>query len=283
VLHFQNQFDLEYIVINDGSTDRTLSQLQKFGNRIRVIDQENMGESASVNVGIHLAKSEILLVVSADDPLFTAELFVGVENLFARSEGVVAAYCDWKKIDRDGKTLSEIRVPEFDLNLLLGRSRCLPGPGTFFRKSAAIQIGGRNVNWRYVGDFDFWLRLSRRGKIVYRPILAAQWREHESSTSIKFRGAHMAVERIKVVEDFLNDNSNNISSELKKMALGNAYYSAARLCFFDDNVNGKKILTRAFALRGRWIETAHIHEIAFILCTPFSFRLKKLFGISASR
>jgi glycosyltransferase involved in cell wall biosynthesis len=259
-------------VINDGSTDGTPDKLKKFGNQISVVNQENIGESASVNVGINLAKSEIILVVSADDPLFTSELFSGVGKLFANDPDLVATYCDWIKIDKDGKQISDVKVADFDLNLLLGRSQCLPGPGTFFRKSAAIAVGGRNSDWRYVGDFDFWLRLSLQGKIIHRPVLAAQWRQHEASTSIKFRGAAMAAERIKVIEDFLKDSSGSLSSNLRRMAMGNAYYSAARLSYFDNSVNGKSFLLKAFLARKSWIENAKIYEILFIMLSPVSFK-----------
>ena len=272
VLIFQNQFDLEYIVVNDGSTDGTLEKLKKFGDKVTLVDQRNLGESASVNTGIKLAKSEILLVVSADDPLFTPKLFIGVKELFSRNPKLVAAYCDWRKIDEKGALISEILVADFDINLLLGRSQCLPGPGTFFRKSAAQEIGGRNKDWKYVGDYDFWLRLSCKGEILHRRIVAAQWRQHEFSTSIRFRGTQMAEERILVIKNFINGSKNSFSKKLTRMALGNAYYSAARLCYFDPSVKGKYLLLKSFGTRMWWVENAKMHEIIFIILTPISNR-----------
>ena len=277
-MKFQSEFDLEYIVINDGSTDGTLKKIEKFGNRISLVDQKNLGESASVNVGIQRANSEILLVVSADDPLFTPSLFIGIKELFLNHPDVVAAYCDWRKIDSTGQILSEVLVSDFDLTLLLGRSQCLPGPGTFFRKSAALQIGGRNELWKYVGDFDFWLRLNSLGKVIHRPIVAAQWREHESSTSIQFRGTEMAIERISVIKSFLDGSDNKFTKKLTRMALGNAHYSAARLCYFDPAIKGKSILLKAFRERRWWPENAKIHEVFFILLTPISSMCLKLFS-----
>ena len=273
VLKFKEEFDLELIVVNDGSTDETYQKIQPFQDSIRIVNQANYGEAAAVNVGISMAQSEILLVVSADDPLFTSELFSGVSELFDLNPELVAAYCDWKKIDQNGDLVKVVYLPDFSLELLLGRSQCLPGPGTFFRRSSALEIGGRDIGWRFVGDFDFWLRLTRLGEIVHRPVLAAQWREHEFSTSIRFRGIDMASERVGVVEDFITSVDFALTRKLKRMALGNAYYLAARLCYFDPRVRGKYFLLKAFSSRKKWPENAKIHEVVYILLKPLSHKI----------
>jgi hypothetical protein len=78
----------------------------------------------------------------------------------------------------------------------------------------------------------------------------------------------MALERIKVVEEFLSQNS--VPSNISRMALGNAYYMAARLVFFDSNVPGRKYLFKAFYLRKGWVEEARLHIVAYIFLMPFS-------------
>jgi hypothetical protein len=144
----------------------------------------------------------------------------------------------------------------------------LPGPGVIFRKSAALKLNGRNPKWTFVGDYDFWLRLSRLGELRHRPEVLAQWRHHANSTSVSKRGLKMAKERIEVVESFINTNT--ISDQLKQMALGNAYYMAARIGYFDSKIPAKKYLLKAFKFRRGWIEEAKLHEIVYILFLPAS-------------
>jgi hypothetical protein len=153
----------------------------------------------------------------------------------------------------------------------------LPGPGVIFRRSAALKLNGRNPKWTYVGDYDFWLRLSRLGEIKHRQEVLAQWRHHSSSTSVSKRGLKMAQERIQVVEDFLV--SNLVSSRLKQMALGNAYYMAARISFFDKNIPAKKYLLTSFKNRKGWVEEAKVYEIFYIFLLPMSRTLNPIINL----
>ena len=268
VLKYGKDYPIEYIVIDDGSTDATAQILKSFHSSIKVIYQSNCGESAAVNTGIANALGEFILVVSDDDPLFTSKIFEGVADFFDANQGVVAWYPDWNLIDGDGRPLETRSLPEFSDLLLIGQFNCLPGPGTFFRRAAAQEIHGRNPEYRFTGDYDFWLRLSRIGRIEHRNEVVAQWRMHPESTSIQSRGYAMAQERIRVMENFLKENE--VEIPLMRSALGHAYYFAARLVIFDGSVDGKRYLLKAFKAQKGWIHHAKISIVVFILCTPIS-------------
>jgi glycosyltransferase involved in cell wall biosynthesis len=268
VLHFARNIDFEYIVVDDGSTDSTPKILESFGSRIQVLTQPNQGESTAVNVGIMKAKGKCCLVVSADDPILTEKLFEEVFQSFEEDDNLVAVYPDWQMIDPDGQVIKNIEVPDYSDDLLIGRCRTLPGPGVIFRTSSAQQIGGRKARWTFVGDFDFWLRLSRVGEIRHRTGILAQWRYHENSTSVNKRGLKMAQERIDVIEEFLSEFE--ISDQMRRKALGTSYYMASRLTFFSNEVPGRKLLLRAFQLRRSWIVGAQLRVIIYILFLPLS-------------
>ncbi len=268
VLHFARNTEFEYIVVDDGSTDSTPKILNSFGSRIQVLTQPNQGESAAVNVGIMNAKGECCLVISADDPILTEKLFEDVFQSFKEEGNLAAVYPDWQMIDSDGKVIKIVEVPDYSDDLLIGRCRTLPGPGVIFRTSFAQKIGGRRARWTFVGDYDFWLRLSRVGEIRHRPGVLAQWRYHENSTSVNKRGLKMAQERIDVIEEFLNEFE--IPDKIRRKALGTSYYMASRLAFFSNEVPGRKYLLRAFQLRQSWILDAQFRVIIYILFLPLS-------------
>ena len=268
VLKCCSEIDFEYIVLNDGSTDNTFEILKKYEDNIRIIDKTNSGESDSVSIGFKEASGDLLLVVSADDPLFTEKLFSNIFEQFNQNKNLMAIYPDWQMIDSVGNVIKVIKLPNYSDDLLIGRCITLPGPGVIFRKSAALKINGRNPKWTFVGDFDFWLRLSRLGEIRHRSEVLAQWRHHPSSTSVSKRGLKMAQERIQVVEDFVAKNQ--VPKHLKSMALGNAYYMAARISYFDRNIPAKKYIYESFKNRKGWVEEAKVYEILYILLLPVS-------------
>ncbi len=274
VLHCASNIDFEYLVINDGSTDQTSDILKKYSNQIRIVNQENMGESASVTKGFELASADFVMVLSADDPLFTDEIFKNVFELFEQDENLMAVYPDWNLIDSEGKVLKEIHVPDYSDELLIGRFRTLPGPGVIIRKKAALMIGGRRSKWVYVGDYDFWLRLSRIGELRHRPQILAQWREHPNSTSVKRKNFKMASERIAVISEFIEEFK--VEGKLKKMALGNAYYMAARLSYFDPKIPGRKWIIQGIKHKRGIPEESNLIHLLFLLTFPTSYRILNL-------
>jgi glycosyltransferase involved in cell wall biosynthesis len=278
VLAFATPFKFEYFVINDGSTDTTDLILQEFESKVHVINQQNFGESAAVNRGIEEANGTYILVVSADDPLLSSELFSEALHMMNREPELAVVYPDWQIIDSEGNFVRTVIVDEYDSDILIGLNRTIPGPGSIFRKDLALQINGRSSKWKYVGDFDFWLRLSLLGDFKRIPKVLAQWRSHESSASIKFRGLSMANERINVISMFLTDNP-QLQLKYKKQALGNAHYLAARLAFFDDKVDGRKLLIKSFFIRKKWVESAKLIEVLYLLAFPISFKLVKLLKV----
>jgi glycosyltransferase involved in cell wall biosynthesis len=276
VLNYSKNQNVEYIVINDGSTDQTKDILMDYSKNLRVISTKNLGEASSVNRGIEESNSEILLVVNADDPLFTSEVFKGVEDEFMRNSNLVAIYSGWQQIDVEGKILKVVRPGPYSDQELIGKFHCLPGPGTFFRKSSAQKIGGRNEKWKFVGDYDFWLRLSLEGKFLYRDQILAQWRSHPESTSTRTRGANLARERIDVIKEFVSDY--NIPQNLRKLSLSSAYYYAAQTSYFDANVPGKRFLLASFFYAGGWPPVAKVRFVTFAIFLPFTRYLLKFFG-----
>lgn len=263
-----------YIVVDDGSTDNTSKILAEYSDRLIIISQQNSGEANAVNAGIFATETEFGMIVCADDPLFDERLFTLSAEVFDRDPHVVATYPDWRVIDSNGYPVRSVQTDNYSEATLIGKFTCIPGPGAAFRIHSAKSIGGRDAQYKYVSDYDFWLRLSRLGTFIRIPEELAQWREHQGSTSITSRGPSMARERIQVMDDFCSRNAMN--KKLTRRARSSSRYHAALLAYFDDAVPGRKIIIDSLKIAKGYIPGADFRIILFLLFLPYSQFLLKL-------
>jgi len=234
----QDYPNLEYLVIDDGSTDRTFENLKTYSNLIRMEKQSNMGETATVNRGVNQLNGEIIGIVNGDDPLLPGALNAVAECFIARPE-VVVVYPDWKMIDANGQLLEFRKVEEYDYAKMVRRHDCLPGPGAFFKRDLFVKLNGRDTSFRYVADFDFWLRSGLIGPFTRIPQTLATHRWYTGGASTSARGTEMASEHIRLMDKFFSLPNLPVEIiEIKKEAYSSAYFTAGVCC--GENVNLRK-------------------------------------------
>jgi len=236
---------LEYIILDDGSTDNTCEVLEKYQGQIYWESHSNMGETNTVNKGFKMAKGEIVCVVNSDDPLLPGAVSAIVERMRADPE-LIVVYPDWNMIDESGKVIKHIATFNYSYRDMLRWHHCMPGPGTFFRYEVVEKLKGRDPQFRYVGDFDFWLRAGLMGPLARIPKTLAKFRWHAGGASSSAQGATLAEEHIRLVEKIYS--MPNLPQDLlaiKREAYSSAYFVAGVVC--GDNVCGirKKYYFRA--------------------------------------
>jgi len=201
----QNYQSLEYIVIDDGSSDDSLAIAQRYAaahpGRLTVLSQPNSGQAATLNRGWGLARGEVLAYLSSDDCLCPEAVSTMVKAL-ADHPAAVVAYCDFWLIDAKGQRLREVKTEDFSEQRLCVDLVCQPGPGAFFSRSVFEQTGGWNPDLRQVPDFEFWLRAVRQGEFTRVPLSLAEYRIHEGSASFQVMSEVRAEEIIGVVRGF---------------------------------------------------------------------------------
>jgi hypothetical protein len=195
-------------------------------------------------------------------------LFSESIKLLESHDGLVATYPDWFVIDENGKRLELRETSEYSITELVGFSNCIPGPGTCFRKAAALSAGGRNAKYKFVSDYDLWLRLSNFGEFRRIPKPLAQWRLHSDSTSVKMNSVDMAQERIEVIKEYLS--SADATVRFSRIALSHAYYFAARLSLSSNEIPGRKFLLESIRIRKKMPEKARFLVVLTILFAPLS-------------
>ncbi len=201
----QDHRSLEVILLDDESTDETpgvTAALAAADPRVRAYRHENVGQSATVNRGLELARGEVAIMLSDDDLLCPEAVSRGVAALEAHPEAVVA-FGDLELIDLDGRHVRLHRGSPTTVDAILGDHEHDIGVGAAFRTAAARRAGGWNPRFHHVPDLDFWLRMGLLGGFVYVPELFGWWRTHPGQITAHATDPRCAAEHVEVVEQFL--------------------------------------------------------------------------------
>ncbi len=182
----QSFMDFEFIIIDDGSTDRTLKIIKSYkDDRIIVFSRKNKGLVASLNEGISKARGKYIARQDADDVSLTTRLKKEVDYL-DRHENYVAIGTWFEEFGSD-TTHYLNRPPISDslsrLRLIWGT--CFGHGTVMFDRQAGIRAGLYRENRWPAEDYDFWTRLSRQGKICNLPEKLYRYRVHKTSISIE--------------------------------------------------------------------------------------------------
>lgn len=243
----QDYPNLEYVVLDNGSSDNTQEILRGYGDAIRWEHHaSNIGLSRAINRGFELARGEIIGFVSDDDPLLPGAISALVE-VFQANPDVVVVYPDWDVIDGEGRHVRHIDTFEYSYRDMLRYHHTYPGPGALFRRSVLERIGGLDESMRIVSDYDFWLRAGLLGPFRRCPRTLARYRQHGATATQVERGVGMAREHIRVI-DKLYERTDLPAEVLavKTEAYRNAYYVAAMILRLDMPADERFALTDYF-------------------------------------
>lgn len=221
--------NLQLIVIDDGSTDKTADVLAGLGPGFQWETQRNMGQSKTLERGWRMAQGEILGYLSADDVLEPYAVTMLVKALMADPESV-AAYSNFCLIDPESRVVKTVNLPEFCYEKMLAEVSCPVGPGALFRRSAYTLAGPWNPRYKQMPDYDFWLRLGLHGKFIRLPQVLARFRVHDGSQTFSITTPERADEPIAIISGILGIiSSKNDDPGLARCALANAYLVSGQL------------------------------------------------------
>jgi glycosyltransferase involved in cell wall biosynthesis len=183
----QSYRDFDFVIIDDGSTDKTAEILRSYASRdqrIRIYRHENKGRAASLNIGIELAKGNYVARMDADDFALPHRLQEQVRFMNEHPEvGLIGGAFE---LINNNQVLKTIRFPAEDSEVRSMMGFCNPicHPTVLMRKEVALASGGYRKALLDADDYDLWLRMSERTKLGNLDAVVLRYRVHASQVSL---------------------------------------------------------------------------------------------------
>jgi alpha-1,3-rhamnosyltransferase len=230
----QTYRNIELIVINDGSKDRSHEKVltlveecrQRFV-RFEYIDRDNMGLSATLNQALSLARGKYFTPLASDDRAFPEKFELLVKALEAKGQTYAAAFGNALFIDDKGQEIrlgeggriveatsskaydnfldfytagqsADYKGEKFGTYQTLIRGNYLPAMSTVVRTAAISEVGGWTPG-NVIDDWELWLKLARKYKFLYVDEPVAFYRCHALNTA-KDRAHVLALSALAVID-----------------------------------------------------------------------------------
>ena len=187
----QEECDLEFIVVNDGSTDASAHMLDDWAareSRMRVVHQENAGLTRALIRGCAEARGEFVARQDVGDVSLRGRLSRQAQRL-SNDHACVAVTCHSEFVGPRGEFLLKKEIGEQELNetLVNPDPEVLAGPShhgsMMMRRSDYEAVGGYRKAFYFAQDLDLWTRLIERGRFGVVPELLYRARLEAGSIS----------------------------------------------------------------------------------------------------
>jgi glycosyltransferase involved in cell wall biosynthesis len=182
----QNYPDLEYIVVDGGSTDGTQDILNDFKGSISWTSESDNGQVDAINKGLRKASGDVIAYLNSDD-IYTPNALLTIGNIFRTKPEVQILTGKCFNVDINGNQIRSSIMNYKNFWLRLGDDRNLrilnyiSQPSTFWRKNLLDSIGYFNPDYRFAMDYDYWLRVCQAHKINFVDQFLAKFRIYPSS------------------------------------------------------------------------------------------------------
>jgi glycosyltransferase involved in cell wall biosynthesis len=216
--------DVEYIIIDGGSTDESPEIIQRYERWLAYwVSEPDRGQAHAINRGWERSTGEILAYINADD-VYLSGAIAAAAAAFSAKPDVGMAYGTAMIVDEAGEELRAWEARPFDLRTMLAVGSIVPQPSVFFSSVALENVGYLNDEWQLIMDYDLSIRIGIHYPTVCIPRTLTRFRNHpQSKTRLRFE--ELAEELIEFITAFKSDQlSPKAWRRLQRAAMSRVHY-----------------------------------------------------------
>lgn len=292
----QDHPEIELLAIDDGSTDETPEILRRIAARndtarFRWLRHDNVGQAATINRGLELARGELIGYLSSDDYLLPGAISRLVRAAQEHPDADVVY--PWNNVvDASDRVVDTLTFVEHTLVDAVRWGACLIGSGALVRRRYYERVGGWDPEYGTGPDWEWWIR-GGDARFVCVPEPLAVWRSHGGSLTTTTDAVKRTREQLRMLDVlFARDDLPAEVSAVRNQAYASVLIGGGAVLQspvdesprFDlhDRVSGR------WSQRGRQAEqqgiaqlTAHIHRVEHLLRVHETISDQRLHTITA--
>lgn len=187
----QDYSNVEYIVIDGGSTDGSVDILRRYEKSIaHWVSEPDEGHRYALRKGFARATGDVVAWQNSDD-YYEPEVFGEVMRLFAERPDIDLVYGNVRIVDAAGEEIREMRfVPTTYWSTLFGDAFTMHNQAAFFRRTLWDAMGGVTLDDHFF-DFDLFLRAVRLARPYFIHRVLGNYRDHAGSMHFSGDAAHL--------------------------------------------------------------------------------------------
>jgi glycosyltransferase involved in cell wall biosynthesis len=180
----QDYPEIEYIIIDGGSTDGTVDIIKRYEHQLSFwVSERDQGQTEAINKGFARAKGDVFAWINSDDTYEPGAVSAAIKYLQEHPD-VGMVYGDCNFINNGGKVIGQFDAAQTNYHLIRRGYVHIPQQTMFFRADLWNQVGPLDPSFYFAMDYDLWTRISARSKIKYVPQTWANFRLHTSGKTI---------------------------------------------------------------------------------------------------
>ena len=176
----QNYPNLQFIIMDGGSTDGTVDIIRKYGRYLSWRSEPDRGQSDAINKAIALADGELLGWLNSDDVYFPGALRRMHEIARKRPQAVLYSGTV-VTIDRNDRTVRIAKFIRPNVLRLLYEGVVMSSQGVFWRRAVQSFVGPYDPDLHHAMDMEFWIRVLAKGRAEFLPQIVGGFRVYEGT------------------------------------------------------------------------------------------------------